>query len=289
MIEELLISAMRLSVPLIFAALGGLMSERSGVANIALEALLLFSAFAAGAATALTGNLYLGALAGLVCAGVIGLAYGAICLWGRGDQIVVGTGFNLLAAGLIPVITKSLFDRTGSTPALSADQTFHEPIVFFGIAVAAFIVLEFVFRKTRHGLRITAAGENPLTLRTQGVSDRKVRLRAVVEGSVVAGFGGVYLALCQGSGYIRDMSAGRGFIALAALIFGAWRPWSTFLACLFFALTDAIQIQLQGKAIGGIQVPNQFVQIFPYVATLVVLMVASRNISAPKAINRDIA
>lgn len=288
MIEELGVSAMRLAVPLIFAALGGLLSERSGVANIALEALLLFSAFASGAVTALTGDLYLGVAAGLLAAMLVGALFGSICLWGRGDQVVVGTGFNLLAAGLIPVITKAMFDRTGSTPALSAEQTFHEPLYFFLVATLAFIVLEFVFRRTRHGLRITAAGENPLALRTQGVSDRKVRLRAIIEGSAIVGLGGVYLSLCQGSGYVRDMSAGRGFIALAALIFGAWRPWSTFLACLFFALTDAIQIQLQGKTIGTFAVPNQFVQILPYLATLLVLIFASRKMAAPQAINRDI-
>ncbi len=288
MIGELCLSTMRLSVPLIFAALGGLMCERSGVANIALEALLLFSAFAAGAVTYATGDAYAGVFAGLACAAVVGAIFGAICLWGRGDQIVVGTGLNLLAAGLIPVITKGLFDRTGSTPALEAKQTFHQPLSFFIVAVISFIVLEFVFRRTRHGLRITAAGENPLALRTQGVSDRRVRLRAIVEGSTIAGIGGVYLALCQGSGYIRDMSAGRGFIALAALIFGAWRPWSTFLACLFFALTDAIQIQLQGHTIWSFAIPNQFIQILPYIATLLVLVFANRKMSAPAAINRDL-
>lgn len=286
MIYELLLSMMRLSVPLIFAALGGLMCERSGVANIALEAILLFSAFAAGGVTYATNDAYLGIAAGLACAAFIGLIFGAICLWGRGDQIVIGTGFNLLAAGLIPVLTKGLFDRTGSTPALEAKQTFHQPVYFFIASIAIFVLLEFVFRRTRHGLRITAAGENPLALRTQGVSDRAVRLRAVIEGSVIAGIGGVYLALCQGSGYIRDMSAGRGFIALAALIFGAWKPWPTLLACLFFAFLDAVQIQLQ--SVENFPIPNQFIQILPYIATLLVLIFANRRVSAPAAINRDI-
>jgi general nucleoside transport system permease protein len=285
---ELLISTMRLAVPLIFAALGGLMCERSGIANIALEALLLFSAFASAAVAASTGNVWLGVGMGLVASVVVGASFGFACIWGRGDQIVIGTGFNLLAAGLIPVLTRAAFDVTGSTPALPADLTFHDPEVFFALAVVSFLALEFLFRKTRHGLRITAAGENPLALRTQGVNDRMVRLRAVIEGSVLVGIGGVYLSLCQGSGYIRDMSAGRGFIALAALIFGAWRPWTTFAACLFFALTDAIQIQLQGKQIANIAVPNQFVQILPYVITLLVLIVASRKMASPKAINTQI-
>lgn len=288
MIEEILLSTLRLSVPLIFAALGGMMSERSGIANIALEANLLFSAFFAAATTALTGELWIGALSGVMASMVVGLIFAATCLWGRGDQIVIGTAFNLLAVGLIPVITKALFDVTGSTPALSAENTFSQPWIFFAFALVAVASYEFLFRRTRHGLRIKAAGENPLSLVTQGVSYKMVRLRAVVEGSILTGIGGVYLSLCQGSGYVREMSAGRGFIALAALIFGAWKPLPTLLACLFFALTDAIQMQLQGQKIGDVTIPNQFVQIIPYFATLVVLVVYARKISAPKAINRDL-
>lgn len=288
MLYDLLLSTLRLSVPLIFAALGGMMSERSGVANIALEAYLLVSAFAGAAVTALTGQLWLGVAAGLMASTCTALLFGATCIWGRGDQIVVGTGFNLLAVGLIPVINKSIFDITGSTPSLPTELRFHTPWIFFVLAVLGVSCLFYLFRSTRHGLRIIAAGENPAALVTQGVSYRRVRLRAVVEGGCIAGLGGVYLSLCQGSGYIREMSAGRGFIALAALIFGAWKPLPTLVACLFFAFTDAVQIQLQGQKIGDITVPNQFVQILPYVATLIVLVFYARRISAPAAINRDV-
>ena len=149
------------------------------------------------------------------------------------------------------------------------------------------VSLQFLFRRTRHGLRIWAAGENPGALITQGVNHKLVRLRAVIEGSLIAGIGGIYLSLCQGSGYVREMAAGRGFIALAALIFGAWKPIPTVLACLFFAFTDAGQMLLQGQKIDGVVVPNQFVQIMPYVATLIVLVFFSRKISAPKAINQN--
>ncbi len=285
---DLLNSTLRLSVPLIFAAYGGLMAERSGVANIALEAMLMFSAFGAAAVTSLTGDAWIGVMAGLSCSAAVGLIFGGVSIWGRGDQIVIGTGINLLAIGLIPVITKALFDVTGSTPSLPNDLTFDHPWVFFVSALVLLALLEFLFRNTRHGLRINAAGENPAALVTLGVNYKIVRLRAVVEGSVIAGVGGVYLSLCQGSGYIREMSAGRGFIALAALIFGAWKPMPTFLACLFFAFTDAVQMQLQGQKVGDVTVPNQFVQILPYVATLLVLVVYSRKISAPAAINRDL-
>ena len=285
---DILMSTLRLAVPILFAAYGGMLSERSGIANIALEANLLFAAFAGGAVTALSGNLWLGACAGLATSGLVGFLFASFCIWGRGDQIVVGTAFNLLAYGLIPVITKSLFDITGSTPSLPNELTFHKPWVFFVLAIAVLISYEFLFRRTRHGLRIQAAGENPAALATQGVSYRLVRLRAVVEGSIITGIGGVYLSLCQGSGYVREMSAGRGFIALAALIFGAWKPVPTFLACLFFAFADSVQMHLQGQRIGNFEVPNEFIQIIPYVATLLVLVFYARRISAPAAINRDL-
>ena len=283
---ELLLSTIRLSIPLFFASYGGMLSERSGVANIALEAYLLTSAFTAAAVTALTHNLFAGIVAGLLAAALVGFLFAFVCLWGRGDQIVVGTGFNLLAAGGLPLATKALFGITGSTPQLPAELRFQTPIAFLILAVLILLLYLYLFARHRHGLRILAAGENPQALITQGVSARNVRLRAIVEGSLVAGIGGVYLSLCQGSGYIRDMSAGRGFIALAALIFGAWKPIPTLLACLFFAFADAIQIQLQGQTWGGVVIPNQFVQMIPYVATLFVLVFYARRISAPAAINR---
>jgi simple sugar transport system permease protein len=286
MSADILFSALRLSVPILFAAYGGMWSERSGVANIALEAGLLFSAFAAAAAASSSGNIYVGVLAGLLASAIMASGFAAACIWGRGDQIVVGTAFNLLAVGLIPVLCKAAFDMTGATPALPASMTFHASGVFFALAVAVLIFAAYFFKHTRHGLRVIAAGENPAALLTQGVDYKWVRFRAVVEGSLITGLGGIYLSLCQGSGYVREMSAGRGFIALAALIFGAWRPVPTFAACLFFALTDAIQIQLQGKQIGDWTVPNQFVQILPYAVTLLVLIFYSRRISAPAAINR---
>lgn len=285
---DILMSTLRLAIPILFAAYGGMLSERSGIANIALEAKLLFAAFAGAAVVTLTGNLYVGAIAGVATAAVVGGLFASVCIWGRGDQIIIGTAFNLLAIGLIPVMTKAVFNVTGSTPALPAEMTFDSSVGFFVMAAIVAGSCVFLFRSTRHGIRIVAAGENPASLATQGVNFRLVRLRAVIEGSAITGLGGVYLSLCQGSGYIREMSAGRGFIALAALIFGGWRPVPTFLACLFFAATDAIQIQLQGQKIGDVTVPNQFVQIVPYVATLVVLAFYSRKIIAPAAINRDL-
>jgi general nucleoside transport system permease protein len=283
MFDDVIMGTLRLSIPLFFAAYGGMLCERSGIANIGLEGLLLFSAFTSAAVTSATGNLAIGIAAGLITAGIVGALFAATCIWGRADQIVAGTAFNFLAAGLIPVIGRASFHVTGSTPALPFDLRLHEPLYFVGFALVLVLLYSFLFARTRHGLRLIAAGENPLSLSAQGVSFRLVRLRAVVEGSCVVGLGGIYMSMCQGSSYIRNMSAGRGYIALAALIFGGWRPVPTMIACVFFGLTDFIQMQLQGS-----QLPNQFVQITPYVMTLLTLALLSGRMKAPHAINQDI-
>lgn len=284
--EELLISSMRLSIPLIFAAYGGLLCERSGVANLSLEGLLLFSAFASAATTALTGHLEIGILAGILGSLILSCLFAWICVVKRADQIVTGTAINILVTGLIPLLNKFLFSVTGATPSLPAENRFSKAWVFFGLALFLMMAYQFVFSKTRHGLRLWAAGENPLALSTQGVSPHKVRIWACVEGSVWVGIGGIYLSLCQSSGYVRNMSAGRGFIALAALILGGWKPIPTFCACLLFGFTDAIQIRLQGTALAGWIIPTQFIQIFPYVATLLGLALLRGRMRAPRAINQ---
>ncbi len=286
--NDILMSTLRLSVPLIFAAYGGMLSERSGIANIGLESYLLVSAFVAAATTYLTGNLFLGCLCAIVATSLLGALFASICIWGRGDQIVVGTAMNLMAAGLIPIATKYLFDVTGSTPSLPIELRLSHPLVFLSVAIVCTMGLHYMFKYLRHGLRIQAAGHNPLTLLTQGVAFDILRLRAVVEGAAIASLGGIYLSLCMSSGYIRNMSAGRGFLALAALIFGSWKPIPTFLACLFFGFTDSIQIRLQGIQWNGKPIPNQFVQILPFVFTLVLLVAFSSRMKAPKAINQDI-
>jgi len=283
---DIIFSAGRLSIPILFAAYGGLLSERSGIANIALEGCLMFSAFAAATTVALSGSLSLGVVAGILASSLLSGLFAAVCIWGRGDQIVMGIGINLLVLGLIPVVNHALFGVTGSTPNLPATLTFHAVWPFFVLAIAMGLGLEFLVSETRLGLRIVAAGENPAALITQGLSSRQVQLKAVVVGGLLTGVGGLYLSLCQGSGYVREMSAGRGFIALAAIILGGWKPIPTFFAAIFFALCDALQIQLQGKQWGEWTFPNQLVQILPYVITLVVLAFYTRKMVPPAAINR---
>ena len=169
---DLLLSTLRISIPILFAAYGGLLSERSGIANIALESGLLFSAFAAALTASLTGNLALATAAGIFASVLTSLAFAATCLWGRGDQIVIGTAFNLLGFGLIPVFNKALFGNTGSTPPLKAAMTYHKIWPFAVLALLGLVFLEYLFRFTRHGLRIHTAGENPSVLDTQGVRSK---------------------------------------------------------------------------------------------------------------------
>lgn len=288
MVYDILLSTIRLSLPLIFAAYGGMLSERAGVANIALEGYLLFSAFTGAAVTHLTQNLAVGMLAGILASGLIGFLFSLVCVYGRGDQIVVGTAFNFVASGIIPVLCRALFGVTGSTPSLPIDLRIKNYAGFGLLALGLVVYYHFVIHKTRYGLRMTAAGENPIALQTQGVNVHRLRIRAVTEGALIAGVGGVFLSLCLSSGYSREMSAGRGFIALAALIFGGWKPFTALAACLFFGFTDALQIQLQGQALGSFSIPNQFIQMIPYISALVVLVYFGRRIRAPGSINRDL-
>lgn len=281
-------SAVRVSVPLLFAAYGGLISERAGLANVALEGLLLLSAFVGAATAAATQNPWIGLGAGIVAGAVGGLVFGFTAVKSKADHIVIGIAFNMLVAGLIPTICRAWFGVTGGTPQLERDARLTSDLSFFALAIALGGILLFALRRTRWGLRLKAAGDEPNALTVQGVNAGWVRIQAGVLCGAVVGLGGIDLSLVQGSGYIRDMAGGRGFIALAALIFGGWRPVQTGIACLLFASADAIQMLLQGKSIFDIAIPNSIVQIVPYVATLLLLAFRRSSMNAPLAINRPI-
>lgn len=264
---DLFTSAVRLSTPLLFAALGGVLSERSGVVNIALEGKLLAGAFAA----AVFAGAWESPWAGLAAAAGAGLVVGALhalaCVTLRGDQIVVGVALNLLVVGLTQFLMGILYGSSANTPffpgfAASRWLSFN-PLVWLALGLVP--VVHFVLRTTRFGLRLQAVGEHPETAETLGVSPWRVRFAAVLLAGAIAGLGGAYLSL-ETSQFVKNMSAGRGFIALAAVIFGKWRPLGAAGACLFFGLAEAVQIRLQGLAM-----PTQFVQMIPYVLTMVAL------------------
>lgn len=283
-------STLRVSVPLLFAAYGGLISERSGLANVAIEGQLLVSAFAAAATAAMTGNPWLGLLVGSLCGALGGFTFGILAVMSRADQIVVGIAFNMLVAGFIPTVCRAWFGVTGGTPQLEMTSRLTSDVMFFISALLLGAGLFIALKSTRWGLRLKSAGDEPMALIVQGVSPAKIRIFAGTLGGAIIGIGGVDLSLVQGSGYIRDMAGGRGFIALAAIILGGWRPIPTAVACFVFAAADATQMMLQGQKLFDVSVPNSLVQIVPYIATVIVLAmrVSGKGMMAPRAINQPV-
>lgn len=263
-------STLRLSTPLVFAALGGLFSERSGVINIALEGMLIAGAFGAAVATFEFHSPWAGLCVGGLCGVLMSTIYGFFVLRLRSDQIVAGTAINLLAAGVSPFISKILYGVTGSTPGIPIEERLVQAPMW--IAGGALACTAWIFSKTVFGLRVSFAGEHPKALDSAGVSVEATRWLSLAVGGMLAGIGGASLSICLSSSFAREMSAGRGFMALAALILGKWRPIPTALACLFFGFTEALQIRLQGVVLWGEHpVPGQFVQMIPYGVTILVL------------------
>ncbi len=271
-------STLRLSTPLILAALGGLYAERSGVINMALEGIMLAGAFTAATVTALTGSPWLGLLSGLAAGLLVAALHAFCCITCRADQVVTGTAINILMLGVPPLISGALFESTGSTPNLAQNQTL--PTLPIVAALVAVPVTMFVLFKTPFGLRLRAVGEVPEAAATAGISVTWLRWQGVLLSGLLAGLGGVYLSIGQNSLYTRNMTAGRGYIALAALIFGNWLPWRVLLACLLFGFMDAVQIRLQGTS----SIPTQFIQIIPYIFTMVVLAGFIGKATPPRAL-----
>src|ERR1700704_696678 len=264
-------STIRLSTPLILAALGGLFSERSGVINIALEGMMLAGAFTAAAVTYAVSNPYLGLLAGMMAGMLIAAIHALACIRYKADQVVTGTAINILMIGLPAFLSGAFFLSSGSTPQIPKEHLIPwTPIV---IAVLMVPLTWYVLYKTPFGLRLRSVGENPEAADAAGVPVARMRYAGVLLSGVLAGIGGAYLSIGQSSLFTRNMTSGRGFIALAALIFGKWRPVQTLLACLLFGFTEAVTIQMQGvvKLPSGEDIPVQFVQMVPYVLTIVVL------------------
>jgi simple sugar transport system permease protein len=278
----LLLSAIRLATPLLLAALGGLFSERAGVINIALEGLLLAGAFTAASVTWYAGSPWVGLLAAVLAGAAIAGIHAVACIRYRADQVVSGTAINILLTGVPALLSGAFFLSSGSTPQIPKEDLIPwTPIL---IAVLLVPVTYYVLYYTPFGLRLRAVGENPEAADAAGVSVRLMRYTAVLLSGALAGIGGAYLSIGQSSLFTRNMSAGRGFIALAALIFGKWRPVQTMLACLLFGFTEAVAIQLQGVHFGGEEIPTQFVQIIPYVLTIVVLAGFIGTSRAPRAL-----
>ncbi|HEX2135633.1 MAG TPA: ABC transporter permease [Microvirga sp.] len=269
-------SALRLSIPLLAACLAGLWSERSGVVDIGLEGKMLVAAFAAAAAAAETDSAWAGLAAGLGASVFFALIHGFAAISQRGNQIVSGVAINMLAAGLTAIVGNAWYGQGGRTPPLEGPERFREALLGHSalvyLALLAVPVTWFVLAKTRFGLRLRAVGENPAAVDTAGISVAGLRYVAVILAGLLCGLAGTYLSVGQSAGFLPNMTAGKGFIALAALIFAKWRPWPALGACFLFGLLDAVAIRLQGIALPGIgEVPVQAIQALPYLMTVVLL------------------
>ncbi len=280
----LILSAVRLTTPLVFASLGGLLTERSGVINVALEGFVLLGAFSAAAASLLADSTMVGWSVAFLVPAIAGAAFALFTVNFRADQIITGMAFNIFIAGLIPLLNKFLFQSTGSTPSL--ELALRPGLWPYFLALALVIGVHFFLKKTQGGLWLRAAGEEPATLSASGLSVKKVRWWALFLGAGLAGWGGATLSIVLGSAYSPMMSGGRGFIALAALIFGRWRPLPTLAACFLFGFTDALQIRWQGASVGGVIVPVQFIQCLPYLITILALAGFMGHSRPPKSLGR---
>ena len=302
-------ATLRVSTPLVLAALAGLFSERSGVIDIGLEGKMLGSAFAAAAAASVTGSAWIGLAAGIGTSVALALLHGFACITHRGNQVVSGVAINTLVSGLTVTLGISWFAQGGQTPALPNTARFtpidwpgaaalsdvpvigalyseilsgHNIIVY--AAFAAVPLTWWVVYRTRFGLRLRAVGENPASADAAGISVTGLRYAAVLCCGLLCGVAGTYLATAQNAAFVREMTAGQGYIALAAMIFGKWRPFPTMMACLLFGFLDAVAIRLQGVEIAGIgQVPVPFIQALPYLLTVILLAGFIGKAVAPKA------
>ena len=306
---SLLDATLRLTTPLLLACLAGLYSERSGVFDIGLEGKMLAAAFGAAAVAAVTGNMWLGLLAGMGVSLLTALLQGAASISLRGNQIIAGVAINMLAAGLTTFLGQTWFRQGGRTPALGEGGRFrtielpfaselsgvpilgpiyaelisgHYLLVY--IAFLAVPVTAYVLFRTRFGLRLRAVGENPKAVDTAGISVTLLRYQAVIITGLLCGLAGAYFSIAQGSGFGNNMTAGKGFIALAALIFAKWKPVPAMFTCLLFGFLDALQIRLQNVDLPLIgQVPVQAIQALPYVMTVVLLAGFIGKAVAPRA------
>jgi simple sugar transport system permease protein len=306
---QLLDSSLRLATPLLLACLAGLFSERAGIFDIGLEGKMLGAAFTAAAFAAVTGSAWVGLLCGIAASIMLALIHGLASITLKGNQLISGVAINFLASGMTALVGQNWFGMGGQTPQLTGSARFREitlpfaealaPVPVIGpiyaqlvsghsilvyVGLAAVPTTWWVLFRTRFGLRLRAVGENPGAVDTAGVSVVRLRYAAVIITGLLCGLAGAYLSTGQSAGFVRDMTAGKGFIALAALIFAKWRPWPALGACLLFGFLEAVSIRYQGIVVPGVgTIPVQFMQALPYILTVVILAGFVGKAIPPKA------
>lgn len=297
-IVALLSASIRLSVPILFAALGGMYSERSGVVNIGLEGIMLVGAFAGVVGSYFTGSYWMGALVAMFSGILISALFALATVKIKINQIVSGVAINLLAIGLTSFFYRALFGITTVPITVKAFQPINIPIlssipiigeIFFRQTILVYIafllvpISYFIFYKTSVGLSIRTVGEHPMAADTVGIPVNKVRTICVLVSGALAGLGGCFLSLGQFNMFVDNMVSGRGFIAVAAVIFGKWSPKGVLLASLIFGVADALQIRMQ---MSGLGIPYQFLLMFPYLLTVVAVTGIVGRTTSPRALGR---
>ena len=303
-------ATLRVATPLILCAMAGLFSERSGIIDISLEGKMLMSAFAAASMAALTGSPLLGLAGGILVSVVLSLIHGFACITHKGNQVISGLAINILASGLTVTLGIALFAQGGQTPFLNkserftdivlpfAEQAEHVPVLgtiykeiisghnlLVWVALFSVIFTGYVVFRTAFGLRLRAVGEKPEAVDSAGVSVSGLRFQAVIIAGVLCGIAGTYLSTAHGAGFIREMAAGKGYIALAALIFGKWRPVPALLACLMFGFMEAVAARLQGVEIPVIgYISTDLILVLPYLLTVILLAGFIGKASPPRSI-----
>lgn len=289
---NIVLTTLRFAIPLTLAAVGATICERSGIINLGVEGMMLIGAFGGVLGTHLTGSPWLGVLFSIVCGGLVALLHAVLSIRYRTNQTVSGVGINILSVGLTVVLTRVVWGTDGISgtvkqlgtlsipllkeiPVVGALFTDQSPFLFLTVFIV-FAAWFFMYR-TKAGLRLRAIGDHPRAAATVGINVRKYRYFAVVVCGMLCGMAGAYLSIVQNNLFVNNMVAGRGFIALAANIFGGWNPLGSFLASLLFAFAQALRINL------SLPIPDQFVQMVPYALTLLVLIGVGRKAKAPEA------
>ena len=308
---SIVVSTIRNAPVLMFAAMAGLFAERSGVVDIGLEGKILASAFVSAGVAYTYQDPWLGIAAGIVASVVLALIQAFVSITQKGNQLVAGIAINIAMSGLTFVVAQYFFQQGGRTPDLGearltsvilpgtelvADVPVlgwvygsliggHSVLVY--LAFALLPIVHWVLFYSRFGLRLRACGENPHAADAAGISVQRTRYTAMIIAGVLCSFSGAYLSIVQSGFFLRDMSAGAGYLALTALVFGNWRPLQTVLGCLMFGFFSAVQIQIEGVDLPVVgRIPGSLIQMIPYVVTVIVLAGLMAKSVAPKAVGK---
>ena len=289
---------LRMATPLILGGLGSTFSERSGILNLGIEGVMLMSAFAAAMTSLFTGSAWLGVLGGMLLGGFVGLFHAFLCIRFRANQTVVGMGINIFAMGITPMLLQAYWGNPGSTPSVPGLPAISIPLLkdipvvgaIFGthspltyLALILVPVSWFVLFRTKFGLRVRSIGEHPRAADTLGVNVYRMQYFSVVICGLLAGLGGAYLSLCQVSMFVKGMTSGRGYMAMAAMIFGKWNPVGVLLASLLFGFADGLQMSIQAA---GWNIPSDILLCLPYILTILALAGFVGKSEGPKQVGK---